>query len=128
MAKRQAEQDTDTAELANRLSTNATLAARVQALLPAGTSPQAAAAGFEDARQLLLVEHVAHDLNISFAQLKAEVTGANSISLNQAVSALRPDLSAATIKSDLTLARQETKGDLQAAGVFVDEQREIAKQ
>jgi hypothetical protein len=124
MAKRQAEQDIDAAELATRLSTNATLAARAQAVVPTGTSLQAAAVGFEDAREFLLVEHVAHDRNISFAQLKAEVTGANSVSLNQAVSALRPDLSAATIKSDLTLARQETKVDLQAAGVFVEEQRE----
>jgi hypothetical protein len=28
---------------------------------------QTAAAGFEGARQFLVVEHVAHDLNISFA-------------------------------------------------------------
>jgi hypothetical protein len=128
MAKRQAEEDNDAAELATRLSTNATLAARAQALLPAGTSLQTAAAGFEDARQLLLVEHVAHDLNISFAQLKAEVTGATPISLKEAVSSLRPDLSATTIRSDLAVARQETKVDLQASGVFVDEQKEIARE
>ena len=128
MAKRQAEQDIDVAELATRLSTNATLAARAQALLPAGTSLQTAAAGFEDARQFLLVEHVAHDLNISFAQLKAEVTGATPVSLKEAVSGLRPDLSAATIRSDLVVARQETKVDLQAAGVLVEEQREIARE
>jgi hypothetical protein len=128
MAKRQAEQDIDAAELATRLSTNATLAARAQALLPAGTSLQTAAAGFEDARQFLLVEHVAHDLNISFAQLKAEVTGATPVSLKEAVSSLRPNLSAATIRSDLVVARQETKVDLQAAGVLVEEQREIARE
>lgn len=126
MAKRQAEEDIDAAELTTRLSTNATLAARSQALLPAGTSLQTAAAGFEDARQFLLVEHVAHDLNISFAHLKAEVTGATPISLKEAVSSLRPDLSAAAIRSDLVVARQETKIDLQAAGIFVEEQREIA--
>ena len=89
---------------------------------------QTAAAEFEDARQFLLVEHVARDLNISFAQLKAEVTGANPVSLKEAVSGLRPDLGAAAIKSDLAVARQETKVDLQAAGVFVEEQREIAKE
>jgi hypothetical protein len=128
MAKRQAEEDIDAAELATRLSTNATLAARAQALLPAGTSLQTASAGFEDARQLLLVEHVAHDLNISFAQLKAEVTGANPVSLKEAVSGLRPDLSAVTIRSDVAEARQETKVDLQAAGVLVEEQREIGRE
>jgi len=128
MAKLQAEQDIDAAELAIRLSTNATLAARAQALLPAGTSLQNAAVGFEDARQFLLVEHVAHDLNISFAQLKAEVTGANPVPLKEAVSGLRPDLAAATIRSDLAVARQETKVDLQAAGVLVEEQRELARE
>jgi hypothetical protein len=128
MARGQAEQDIDAAELADRLSTNATLAARAQAILPTGTSLQTAAAGFEDARQFLLVEHVARDLNISFAQLKAEVTGANPVSLKEAVSGLRPDLGAATIRSDLAVARQETKVDLQAAGIFVEEQREIARE
>jgi hypothetical protein len=128
MAKLQAEQDIDAAELAIRLSTNATLATRAQALLPAGTSLQNAAVGFEDARQFLLVEHVAHDLNISFAQLKAEVTGANPVPLKEAVSGLRPDLTAATIRSDLAVARQETKVDLQAAGVLVEEQKEIARE
>jgi hypothetical protein len=128
MAKLQAEQDIDAAELATRLSKNATLATRAQALLPTGTSLQTAAAGFEDARQFLLVEHVACDLNISFAQLKAEVTGANPISLKEAVSGLRPDLGAAAIRSDLAVARQETKVDLQAAGVFVEEQKEIARE
>jgi hypothetical protein len=128
MAKRQAEQDIDAADLATRLSTNATLAARAQALLPAGTSLQTAAAAFEDARQFLLVEHVARDLNISFAQLKAEVTGGNPVSLKEAVRGLRPDLSTAAIASDLAVARQETKVDLQAAGVLAEEQKEIARE
>ena len=127
LAKRQAEQDIDTGDLANRLSTNATLAAHAQALLPTGTNLQTAAAGFEDARQFLLVEHVAHDLNIPFAQLKADVTGANPMSLKQAVNALRPDLNSVTINSDLKVARQETKADLQTAGEFAEEQKELAE-
>jgi hypothetical protein len=127
LAKRQAEQDIDTGDLANRLSTNATLAAHAQALRPAGTNLQTAAAGFEDARQFLLVEHVAHDLNIPFAQLKADVTGANPMSLKQAVNALRPDLNSVTINSDLKVARQETKSDLQTAGEFAEEQKEVAE-
>jgi hypothetical protein len=116
-AKLQAEQDLDAAQIANTLSSNATLSARAQALLPAGTNVQTASAGFEDSRQFLLVEHIAHDLNISFTQLKTDVTGANPMSLRQAISTLRPDLSSATITTDLTTARQETKTDLQAAGI-----------
>jgi len=127
LAKRQAEQDIDTGDLANRLSTNATLAAHAQALLPAGTNLQTAAAGFENARQFLLVEHLAHDLNIPFAQLKTDVTGANPMSLKQAVNALRPDLNSVTIQSDLKVARQETKADLQTAGEFAEEQKELAE-
>ena len=126
-ARLQADQDMDAAQLANTLSSNFTLAARSQALLPAGTNVQTAAAGFEDARQFLLVEHIAHDLNISFDQLKTDVTGTNPMSLRQAISALRPDLSPATITTDLATARQETKTDLQGAGISGHEM-EMAKQ
>ena len=73
------------------------------------------------------MEHLAHDLNIPFAQLKTDVTGANPMSLKQAVNALRPDLNSVTIQSDLKVARQETKADLQTAGEFAEEQKEIAE-
>jgi len=126
-ARLQADQDMDAAQLANILSSNATLAARSRALLPAGTNVSTAAAGFEDARQFLLAEHIAHDLNISFNQLKTDLTGTNPMSLRQAISALRPDLSSATIRTDLATARQETKTDLQAAGISGRE-TEMAKQ
>ena len=116
LAKRQADLDIDTARLASRISANPTLAARAQALLPAGTSLKTAAAGFENERQFLLAEHVSHDLNIPFAQLKAKVTGTDPVSFKQAVSALRPALGSSTIKSDLKVARQETKTDIQATG------------
>lgn len=116
-ARLQADQDMDAAQLAKTLSSNSTLAARSQALLPAGTNMQTAAAGFEDARQFLLVEHIAHDLNIPFNQLKADVTGTNPMSLRQAIGTLRPDLNSATITTDLATARQETRTDLQAAGI-----------
>jgi hypothetical protein len=127
MAQRQADQDIDAAGLANRLSTNATLAARVRVLLPAGTNVQTAAAGFKDVQQFLLVEHLARDLNVPFAKLKAMVTGANPESLKQAVGALRPDLSSAAIRADLKVARQETKADLRAAAESAKERNEIAK-
>ena len=126
-AVRQADQDIGAAGLANRLSTNTALAARARVLLPAGTNLQTAAAGFKDAQQFLLVEHVAHDLNVPFATLKATVTGANPESLKQAVGALRPDLGKAPIRADLKVARQETKADLMAAAESAEEQKEIAK-
>jgi hypothetical protein len=115
-AERQADRDIDTARLSSQLSANPTLAARAQALLPSGTSLKTAAAGFESERQFLLAEHVAHDLNIPFTQLKAKITGTDPVSLKTAVSALRPDLGSSTVKADLKVARQETTIDLQAAG------------
>jgi hypothetical protein len=126
-ARLQADQDMDAAQLANTLSSNTTLAGRAQALLPAGTNVHTAAAGFEDAHQFVLVEHIAHDLNISFDQLKTDVTGTKPMSLRQAISTLRPDLSSATIATDLATARQETNTDLQAAGISGRE-TEMAKQ
>jgi hypothetical protein len=115
-AERQADRDIDTVRLASQLSANPTLAARAQALLPAGTSLKTAASGFASERQFLLAEHVAHDLNIPYAQLKAKITGTDPVSLKTAVRALRPDLSSSTVKADLKVARQETKTDLQATG------------
>jgi len=126
LAERQAHLDIGAARLASRLSTNSTLAARAQALLPAGTNLQAAAAGFESEHQFLLAEHVSRDLNIPFAQLKAKVTGTDPVSFKQAVSALRPALGSSTIKSDLKVARQETKTDIQATGESAEGQKKIA--
>lgn len=116
MAERQAERDIDTARLASQLAANPTLAARARALLPAGTNLRRAAAGFASERQFLLAEHVANDLNIPFAQLKAKITGIDPVSLKTAISMLRPDLGSSTVKADLSVARQETTADLQAAG------------
>jgi hypothetical protein len=48
------------------------------------------------------------------------------VSLKQAISALRTDLTSATIKADLQVARQETKADLQAVGEFAGERKEIS--
>ncbi len=126
-ARRQAEQDIDAAQLESKLSSNAALAAKAQSLLPAGTDLQAAAAGFENIRDFLVAEHLAHDLNIPFAQLKAQVAGTNPVSFKQAIATLRPDLSSASIKAGLKTARQEAKADLEAAGETGPEEREAAE-
>ncbi len=126
-ARHQAEQDVDTAQLESKLSSNAALAAKAQSLLPAGTDLQAAAAGFENIREFLVAEHLARDLNIPFAQLKAQVAGTNPVPFKQAITTLRPDLSSATIKADLKTARQEAKADLEAAGEIGAEQKEAGE-
>ncbi len=94
----------------------------MRALLPAGTSLQTAASGFDSLRQILLAVNLALDLNISFNQLQAYVTGSSAMSFDQALSALLPNLSQASIKSDIETARQQTSSDLQTAlGTSADE-------
>lgn len=98
------------AMIASRISANPTLSSRVTALLPSGMTLRAAAAGFRSEGQFLAALHVAHDLNIPFQSLQAQV--ASGQSLGQAVATLRPNLSATMIQSDVHAARQEAQADL----------------
>ncbi len=66
---------------ASQLTHNPALASKLQALLPAGTNLQTAASGFKNLGQFVAAVHVAHNLNISFDQLKAKMTGTNAESL-----------------------------------------------
>jgi hypothetical protein len=94
---------------------NAQLSSRLQTLLPNGTTVSKAAAGFENQGEFIAVVHVAHNLNIPFDQLKAQVTGANSVSLGKAIKNLRPDLDGKTVKSNVALAERQTERDVQQA-------------
>jgi methyl-accepting chemotaxis protein len=101
-----------------RISNDPTLPARLLTLLPNGSTKTDlinAAMGFRNQGQFIAALHAAKDLNISFAQLKAEMTGPGHDSLGQAIHDLLPKLDAQTLKADVTLARQEAKTDLQAA-------------
>lgn len=94
---------------------NAELSSRLQPLLPKGTSVANAAAGFEDQGEFISAVHVAHNLNIPFDQLKAQMTGKNSVSLGKAIKNLRPDLDGKAVKSNVTLAERQTERDSQQA-------------
>src|SRR5579863_59207 len=94
---------------------NAELSSRLQPLLPNGTSVASAAAGFQDQGEFIAAVHVAHNLNIPFDQLKAQMTGANSVSLGKAIKKLRPDLDGKAVKSNVTLAERQTERDTQQA-------------
>src|SRR5882672_6354304 len=83
------------------LAKNSALASRLQPLLPAGTNLQTAATGFKNLGQFVAAVHVAHNLNIPFDQLKTLMTGLNHDSLGRAIGALEPNLSHATVKSDV---------------------------
>jgi hypothetical protein len=100
---------------AARLSANPATVARIQPLIPAGMTLSTAAAGFRNQGQFLAALNVAHNLNIPFSQLKAQMTGPANDSLGQAIHALRPNLSKQSVKQDVRVATREAQLDLHAS-------------
>ena len=105
---------------ATRITTNPTLSARAQALLPAGTNLQTAAAGFRNTGQFLAAVHVANNLNIPFAQLRARMTGSSPESLGRAIHDLNPNLTHKQIKSAIHTADRQAERDFAAARLTQD--------
>jgi len=85
-----------------RIDRNPQLVARLTPLLPTGVTLDKAAEGFKNQGQFIAALHASHDLNIPFAQLKAEMTGKDHDSLGQAIHELKPtvDATAAAHKAD----------------------------
>ena len=71
-----------------------------------------AAAGFKNQGQFIAALHVAHNLNIPFADLKADMTGTNHDSLGQAIHALKPT---ADGTAEVKKADREADTDLKAS-------------
>lgn len=94
-----------------RIAANPALVARLQALLPAGMTVESAATGFKNEGQFIAALHVSHNLNIPFAQLKAEMTGTDHDSLGQAIHTLQPTADA---KAAAKTAEQEARADIKA--------------
>jgi hypothetical protein len=97
------------------ITNNAALSSRVQTLLPSGESVSNAAAGFEDQGQFIAAAHAAHNLNIPFDQLKAQMTGKDQNSLGKAIRKLRPDLDSKDVKENVKLAGQQSSRDIARA-------------
>jgi hypothetical protein len=95
-----------------RIDRNPQLVARLTALLPPGMKLDQAAAGFKNQGQFIAALHAAHNLNIPFAKLKAEMTGPDHDNLGEAIHDLDPkvDAKAAAHKAD-----GEADADLKAA-------------
>jgi hypothetical protein len=75
---------------ADRIAANAALTARLTPLLPPNTTLADAAKGFRNEGQFIAALHAAKDLGVSFADLKAEMTGSAADSLGQAIHDLKP--------------------------------------
>jgi hypothetical protein len=100
---------------ATSITDNAALSSRVQTLLPSGETVSGAAAGFENQGQFIAAVHAAHNLNIPFDQLKAQMTGKNQTSLGKAIQKLRPELDGKDVKENIKLARQQSSRDIAQA-------------
>ena len=106
--------------VAQRIVNNPALVARLQPLLPSGMTITNAAMGFKNQGQFIAALHVSHNLNIPFAQLKAEMTGTDRDSLGQAIHALMPNANA---KAEAKRAETEAKQDLKATATHADTDR-----
>ena len=106
-----------TLTVAQRVDSNPALVSRLTPLLPSGMTIDQAAQGFKNQGQFVAALHVSHNLNIPFAQLKAEMTGKDHDSLGQAIHALKPAVDA---KAEAKKAENEAKADRKAAHVKTD--------
>ena len=85
--------------------------AKVTPLLPSGMTLADAAKGFRSEGQFIAALHAAKDLNVSFASLKAELTGSPRDSLSQAIHDVRPTADA---KAAAKTAEQEAHTDIKS--------------
>ena len=95
--------------VATKIEANPTLAAKVQTLLPKDVSMNDAAAGFKNEGQFIAALHVSKNLNIPFDQLKAKMTGSESMSLGAAIKASRPEMSEDKAKDEAKKAETQAK-------------------
>ena len=94
-----------------RIDANPQLVARLTPLVPSGMTLDQAAAGFKNQGQFIAALHVSKNLNIPFAQLKAEMTGTDHDKLGQAIHELKPTVDS---KAAAKTAEQEAKADVKA--------------
>jgi hypothetical protein len=94
------------------INSNPQLASRLQALLPSGVTLDNAAKGFHTEGEFITALHVAHDLGISFADLKTDLTAKHHVSLGEAIQQLKPGVDAHAAERK---ARFEGKVDLEEA-------------
>jgi len=90
---------------------------KLQGLLPSGMSLSDAASGFKNRGQFVAAVHVAHNLDIPFADLKATMLGTapntKPMSLGDAIHKLKPSANADKEASE---AENEAKEDLKTKG------------
>ena len=95
--------------LEDRIDRNPRLTVRLRGLLPRGVTPREAASGFKNEGQFFATLHASRNLDIPFDQLKTHLTGAENVSLGQAINALRPELSDSEIRDAVRRAEDQAR-------------------
>ncbi len=103
-------------QVATQIEHNPALSTRLTPLLPQGVALQDAATGFRNQGQFIAALHVAQNLGIPFADLKARMTGEDPVSLGKAIQHLRPEMKPAQVQATVKQAEVEAKGDVREAG------------
>jgi len=98
-----------TVDLGSRIESNTALAAKVKPLLPEGATLSQASSGFKNQGQFIAALHVSQNLNIPFDQLKARMTGSESMSLGAAIHAAKPELTQTQANEEAKKAEKEAK-------------------
>jgi hypothetical protein len=103
------------------------LVAKLEPLIPSDITPTNAAYGFEKIGDFVTALHAAHDLGISFTDIKcAELSGkfckpesqAKPVKIEVAILALKPDTGKDGAKRAANTAKQEGKADLKGVSIF----------
>lgn len=92
----------------NVLSHNTAIAGKIQSLT--GMDAKTACSGFKNLGQCVAAAHVSKNLDISFDDLKAKMTGSGSESLGKAIKDLKPSADA---KAEAKKANKQANHDLQ---------------
>ena len=93
------------------LSNNPHLSSNLEKVLPNGMTAQQACSGFRNLGQCVAAAHVANNLNIPFADLKAKMTSGDS--LGKAIQTLKPDANA---KAEAKKGQKQANDDMKESG------------
>ena len=76
--------------IAENIARDPTIEARVKEMLPPGMTLEDASDGFRNQGQFVAVLQASKNLDIDFADLKAEMTGRKRLTLGEAIQKLKP--------------------------------------
>lgn len=97
------------------LHDDARLSAKLQEMLPAELTPQQACAGFKTLEQCVTATHLAQNLKLTFADLKAKTIGKGSVGLQKAIAQMAANANA---KDELKKAKKQAADDMKGTSLF----------